>query len=162
MKDIIIEEYQEKDIEVISNMIIENILEVNSKDYGVELANRLIEKYYTKEKLTEEFKSRTKVYVAKISGQIVGTAGIDKSWYSDDREYWILSVFVRKENHKQGIGKMLIKTIENYAKEIKAKRLVIPATITGSEFYLKMGYQYVNGEKILTEENMYMMEKIWN
>lgn len=162
MNNVVIEEYEKKDIAIISNMIIEDILEVDSKDYGIEAANNLIQKYYTKEKLTEEFQSRTKVYVAKINGKIVGTAGIDKSWYSDDGEYWILSVFVRKENHKQGIGTKLIKKIEEYAKEIKAKRLVIPATITGCEFYKKMGYEYVNGKKELTEENMYMMEKLWN
>lgn len=162
MNDITIKEYEEKEIEEISNMIIEDVLEVDSKDYGIEAANNLIEKYYEKEKLTEEFKSRTKVYVAKINEKIVGTAGIDKSWYSDDGEYWILSVFVRKENHKQGIGTRLIKKVEEYAKEIKAKRLVIPATITGCEFYKKMGYEYVNGKKELTEENMYMMEKLWN
>ena len=75
-------------------------MEVDIKDYGKEEAKKLINKYYTKDKLKEEFKERTKVYVAKQNGTIVGTAGIDKSWYNDDGEYWILSVFVKPENHK--------------------------------------------------------------
>lgn len=162
MDNIDIEEYQEKDIENISNMIIQNIFEVDSKDYGINEAKKLIEKYYTKDKLQENFRNRKKVYVAKLNGMIVGTAGIDKSWYSDNDEYWILSVFVRPENHKQGIGTKLINKIEEYAREINAKRLIIPSTITGSGFYQKMGYEYVNGIKKLNEENMYMMEKIWD
>lgn len=162
MIDIEIEEYQEKDIEEISKMIIKNILEVDIKDYKMEEAENLIDKYYTTDKLKEEFKAREKVYVAKINGDIVGTAGIDKSWYNNDGEYWILSVFVRPENHRQGIGTKLIKQLEEYAKTLGAKRIIIPATITGSGFYKKMGYEYVEGKKILNKENMYMMEKIWN
>jgi N-acetylglutamate synthase-like GNAT family acetyltransferase len=157
-----IEEYQEKDIGEISDMIIRNIMEVDIKDYGKEEAKKLINKYYTKDKLKEEFKERTKVYVAKQNGTIVGTAGIDKSWYNDDGEYWILSVFVKPENHKKGIGTKLIKKVEEYAKEINAKKLIVPATITGCEFYRKNGYKYVNDRKELNKENMYMMEKIWN
>lgn len=157
-----IEEYQEKDIEEISDMIIRNILEIDVKDYGMEEAKKLIDKYYTKDKLKEEFKERAKVYVAKQNGIIVGTAGIDKSWYNDNGEYWILSVFVKPENHKQGIGTKLIKRVEEYAKEVNAKKLIIPATITGSEFYIKNGYKYAEDKKELNKENMYMMEKIWN
>mgnify|MGYP004468820119 CR=1 FL=1 len=41
--------------------------------------------------------------------------------------------------------------------EIKAKRLVVPASIFRCEFYHKLGYEYLNGEKVLNEENMYIM-----
>ena len=91
--------------------------------------------------------------------KVVGTAGLDKSWYSDDGEYYVLTVFVDINYHKQGIGKMLIRKIEEYANELGAKRLVVPASIFGCEFYHKLGYEYVNGEKVLNEENMYIMEK---
>ena len=46
-----IEEYQEKDIGEISDMIIRNIMEVDIKDYGKEEAKKLINKYYTKDKI---------------------------------------------------------------------------------------------------------------
>ena len=37
-KDILIKEYEEKYAEQLSNMIVSNLLEINSKDYGVEYA----------------------------------------------------------------------------------------------------------------------------
>ena len=76
--------------------------EINSKDYGIEKTNEMA-KDFAVEKLKDTFKNRKKVYVALINNEVVGTAGLDKSWYSDD-EYWILTVFVKPENQGQGIG----------------------------------------------------------
>ena len=60
----------------------------------------------------------------------------------------------------EGIGKSLINKVEEYAKEINAKKLVVPASITACEFYHKLGYEYANGKKELNEEQMYIMEKL--
>lgn len=97
-----IKEYQEKYAETISNLIIRILKEINSKDYGIEKTNEMA-KDFAVEKLKDTFKNRKKVYVALINNEVVGTAGLDKSWYSDD-EYWILTVFVKPENQGQGIG----------------------------------------------------------
>ena len=99
------------------------------------------------------------MFVALEDNNVIGTASLDKSWYNHDGEYWILTVFVDIAHHKQGIGKMLINEIEKFALKIPAKKLVIPASITGCEFYHKLGYEYANGEKKLNEEQMYIMEK---
>ena len=106
------------------------------------------------------FQKRTKVFVALKNNIVVGTAGLDKSWYNDDGEYWILTVFIDVAHHNQGIGRMLINEIEKYSKKINAKKLVIPASITGCEFYNKLGYNYRNGKKELNENQMYIMEKL--
>ena len=158
-KDILIKEYEEKYAEQLSNMIVSNLLEINSKDYGVEYAKEHA-KEFSVEKIKEILPLREKVFIALEEEKVVGTAGIDKSWYSDDGEYYILTVFVDIEHHKQGIGKMLIEEIEKHAEKIKAKRLVVPASIFGCEFYHKLGYEYLNGEKTLTDDKMYIMEKI--
>ena len=153
-----IKEYEEKYAEEISNIVTRNLLEVNIKDYGLEFSKKHAEEF-TVDKIKENFKNRTKTYVALKNNNVVGTAGLDKSWYNDDGEYWILSVFVKPENHSEGIGKSLINKVEEYAKEINAKKLVIPASITACEFYHKLGYEYANGKKELNEEKMYIMEK---
>ena len=153
-----IKEYEEKYAEEISNIVTRNLLEVNIKDYGLEFSRKHAEEF-TVDKIKENFKNRTKTYVALKNNNVVGTAGLDKSWYNDDGEYWILSVFVKPENHSEGIGKSLINKVEEYAKEINAKKLVIPASITACEFYHKLGYEYTNGKKELNEEQMYIMEK---
>lgn len=150
-------EYDKKYLEQISNIIIQDLLTVNSKDYGMERVKKMAEDF-TVEKLQNSLSKRKKVFVALIDDNVVGTAGIDKSWYSND-EYWILTVFVKPENHGQGIGKKLIGKIEEYATTLPIKKLVIPASITAHEFYYKLGYRYKDEKKELNDEDMYIMEK---
>ena len=132
-------------------------LEVNVKDYGVEKVHEMA-KDFTVEKLKNTLKNRKKVFVAIKDNKVVGTAGIDVSWYNPD-EYYVLTVFVKPENHGEGIGHLLIKAIENYAIHSNFKKLIIPASITAHEFYYKLGYRYKDNRKVLNEENMYLMEK---
>lgn len=115
-------------------------------------------KDFTVEKLKKNFSNREKVFIALLDDKVVGTAGLDKSWYSDD-EYWILTVFVNPENHGQGIGTELIRKIEEYARTLHIKKLVIPASITAHRFYYKLGYRYKDSKKELNNESMYIMEK---
>ena len=150
-------EYKERYLEQISNLIIQDLLTVNSNDYGIERVKKMAEDF-TVEKLQNSLSKRKKVFVALIDDNVVGTAGIDKSWYSDD-EYWILTVFVKPENHGQGIGKKLIEKVEEYATTLPVKKLIIPASITAHEFYYKLGYKYKDGKKELNDEDMYIMEK---
>ena len=152
-----IEEYNEKYLEQISNIIIQDLLTVNIKDYGIERVKKMAGDF-TVEKLQNTLSKREKVFVALIDDDVVGTGGIDKSWYSDD-EYWILTVFVKPEYHGQGIGRKLIKKIEEYATTLPIKKLIIPASITANEFYYKLGYRYKDGKKELNDEDMYIMEK---
>ena len=153
-----IKEYKDKHAEEISKIVVQNMLEVNSKDYGIEYCQKSA-KDFTVNKILDNFNKRTKVFVALENDRVVGTASIDKSWLNDDGEYWILTVFVDIAHHKQGIGKMLIQKIEEFATQIKVKKLVVPASITACEFYHKLGYEYKNGKKELNEDKMYIMEK---
>lgn len=158
MNNIKIEEYNEKYVEQMSEIITSNLLEINVKDYGIEYMQKLAS-HFTPSEIKANFPKRTKVFVALENDIVVGTAGFTKSRNNQEGEYWILTVFVKINYHKQGIGKMLIQEIENYAKQINAKRLVVPASIYGCEFYHKLGYEYLNGKKELNEEQEYIMEK---
>lgn len=140
-----IKEFEERYTKQISEIIIRNLLEINSKDYGIEKVKEMTKEFEVKN-LNETLKKRQKVYVALDDKEVLGTAGIDKSWYSDD-EYWILTVFVKPENHGHNIGRSLINKIEEYAKQLQIKKLVIPASITAHQFYYKLGYRYKNGKK---------------
>ena len=156
---ITITSYKDTYAGAISRIITQNLMEINSKDYGIEFCKNSA-KDFTVDKIKKDFNKRTTVFVALKNDTVVGTAGLDKSWYHDDGEYYILSVFVDVTHHKQGIGKILMQKVEEFAREIKAKKLVIPASIAGAEFYHKLGYEYANGKKELNEHQMYIMEKI--
>ncbi len=153
-----IEEYNEKYAEQMSEIITSNLLEINAKDYGIEYMQKLAG-HFTPSEIKANFPKRTTVFVALENNIVVGTAGFTKSRNNHEGEYWILTVFVKIDHHKQGIGKMLIQEIEKHAKQINAKKLVVPASIYGCEFYHKLGYEYLNGKKELNKEQEYIMEK---
>lgn len=154
-----IKEYQEKYAKEISNIVITNMYEINIKDHGKEIIDKL-SKHFTEEEIKKNYPKRTKNYIAIEENKVVGTISIDK--FRGDltgTEYIILTVFVKIEKHHQGIGTMLIKKIEDYAKSIGVKELYIPASIYGCEFYRKLGYDYLNGKKELNEDKEYTLVK---
>lgn len=151
-------EYKETYAEAISHIITQNLLEVNSKDYGIDYMKK-IATHFTPEEVKKNFPKRDKVYVALKGNTVIGTASITESNEHIEGEYWILSVFVDISYHHQGIGRALLEKIEEYAKTIPVKRLMIPASIHGHKFYYKLGYRYVSGKPELNKEKEYIMEK---
>ncbi len=157
-KDIIIREYEDKDLEAVSNIVVRNMLEVNSKDYGLSEMEEKV-KGFSKEELANKFKYRKKIWVAEKNGEVVGSVGLEADWDGIKDTYWVLTLFIKPECHGQKIGTMLMNKLEEYAKEIGAKKIIIPASITGNEFYHKLGYEYKNNKKEIDENGHYMMEK---
>ena len=158
-KDIIIREYQDKDLEAVSNIVVRDMIEVNSKDYGLDKMKKHAEGF-TKENLAEKFKYRTKVWVAVIDNEVVGSVGMEADWDGAKDTYWVLTLFVKPEYHGRKIGTLLMNQLEKYAREIHAKKLIIPASITANGFYYKLGYNYRNNKKELNEKEQYLMEKL--
>lgn len=157
-----IKEFDIKYAKEISEIIYDNLYKINIKDYGKEYIDE-VSKYFTENEIIKNFPNREKSYVAIYNNKVVGTASIDKfRGDTTGRKYIILTVFIKISNHKQGIGRLLINKIEEYAKSINAKEIVIPASIYGCEFYEKLGYEYLNGKKELNEEKEYTMIKKMN
>ena len=150
-----IKEYEEKYAEEISKIIISNMYEINIKEHGKEVIDKLA-KNFTTEEIINRFPEREKVYVAIEDNKVLGTASINKfRGDTTGNKYIILTVFVKIENHHQGIGKKLIKEIEKYAISIGAKEVIIPSSIYGCEFYRKLGFDYYNNDKSLNEDKEY-------
>ena len=154
-----IKEYKEEYAKEMSEIIITNMYEINIKDHGKDVIDR-ISKHFTEDEIKKNFPNRTKCFVALENDRVVGTASISKFRGDEtDRKYIILTVFVKMENHRQGIGKMLIQEIEKYSKSIDVKELIIPASIYGCEFYRKLGYDYLDGKKEMNDDREYMLVK---
>lgn len=157
-----IEEYNEKYAKELSDIILTNMYTINIKDHGKEITDNLAKKF-TEAKIKETFPKRTKVFVAIQNDKVVGTASIDRFWGDENGgKYIILTVFVKIENHHQGIGKMLIEKIEEHAKLIGVKELVILSSVYACEFYRKLGYDYLDGIKQQNEEKEYILVKYFN
>ncbi len=66
------------------------------------------------------------------------------------------------EYQGRGIGRQIIQTLEQDEFFKRAKRIEIPASITGLKFYQKMGYHFKDGNSSLDGEQLYRLEKFNN
>lgn len=156
LNDITIRRFEEKDAEAVQTLIIRNFLEVNSKDYGIEFMQEAA-KAYNVEKV-KRIADYAHMYVFEHKNSIVGVGSISSFWGSET-ESILLTIFVLPELHGNGIGKLIMQTLEQDEFYIRANRIEIPSSITAVEFYRKFGYDYKNGIKELDKENHFVLEK---
>lgn len=150
----LIRRFEHADARNVAELINRNFFEVNIKDYTKEELNA---------RAFDEEKVRTvagyaHMYLWCADSEIVGCGAISSYWGSLE-ESILLTIFVKPELHKKGIGKSIIETLEQDELFLRAKRIKIPASKTACEFYQKMGYSYKNGVKQLDDEGHYRMEK---
>ena len=148
--------FKEEDADEVSKLIVRNFLEVNSKDYGIAVMEKLAKVYDSGKVLN--IANYAHMYVFEWNGKIVGTGSISSFWGSKT-ESILLTIFVLPEFHGKGIGRKIINTLEQDEFYVRATRIEIPASITATEFYRKFGYDYKNGVKELDEEHHYRLEK---
>ncbi len=98
------------------------------------------------------------MYVACLDNNVVGCGAISSYWGKQD-ESVLLTIFVLAELHGKGIGKSIIEALEKDEYFRRARRTEIPSSITGCEFYRKLGYDYKDGVKVLDDEGHYRLEK---
>jgi N-acetylglutamate synthase-like GNAT family acetyltransferase len=153
--NIIAREYKEYDAEEISHIVRRNLFEVNIADYGEEEIEKQVEKF-KQEDIIRKFKTRI-TYVATHEGNVIGTASISNDFSKDKSIYSLLTVFTLPEYHKKGVGKILLEKLEEKARELNAKKIVVEPSNTAKNFYRKLGYEY--GAEFLNEENHILMEK---
>lgn len=153
---VIIRRFKESDAENVSHLVQRNMLEINSKDYGLEATTKLAGQYNAEKIL--QIASYAHMYVFEWKEQIVGVGAISSFWGSE-AESILLTIFVLPELHGKGIGRIIIDTLEKDELFTRAHRIEIPASITATDFYRKFGYDYKNGIKELDDEGHYRLEK---
>ena len=152
-------EYKDEYAEELSKIILDNMYKINIKDHGKDVIDK-ISKDFTEDEIKKNFPKRIKCLVALKDNEVVGTASIDR--YRGDKtgkKYIVLTVFVKMENHHQGIGRKLIENIEDIAINIGCKELIVPASVYACEFYRKFGFDYLDGKKIQNEDKEYILMK---
>ncbi|MGV7682682.1 GNAT family N-acetyltransferase, partial [Mycobacterium kansasii] len=76
--------------------------------------------------------------------RIIGTGAIGSYWGSKT-EYSLFDIFVLPTYQGQGIGELIIRTLEQDTYFQQAERVEIPASITAVDFYRHMGYAFKKG-----------------
>lgn len=152
----VIRRLKDEDAQAVSELIIRTIRISNVGDYTAESMEELV-KTQTPEYVLERA-SWTHFYVAEEAGRIIGCGAIGPYWGKQD-ESSLFSIFVLPEHQGKGIGRQIVGTLEQDEFALRAKRIEIPASITGLPFYRKLGYDFKDGKEETDEEQLYRLEK---
>ncbi|MBR0266350.1 MAG: GNAT family N-acetyltransferase [Clostridia bacterium] len=152
----IVRKFEEKDAEAVSQLIRTTIEISNRKDYPGELMDELIRSETPEHVLGRA--AWTHMYVIQDGEKIVGCGAIGPYWGKED-ESSLFTIFVLPEYQGRGVGRKIMETLEADEYFLRARRIEIPASITGVPFYLRMGYHYKNGISEPDEEHLIRMEK---
>jgi len=101
--------------------------------------------------------SWTHFYVAKLDEKVIGCGAIGSFWGSET-ESSLFNIFIDPDYQGKGYGKQLVRVLENDEYGKRAKRIEIPASITGIPFYRRLGYKFKNDE-LIYEDGHFKMEK---
>jgi N-acetylglutamate synthase-like GNAT family acetyltransferase len=129
----------------ISNIITRNLIEVNSKDYGLE---EMIQESlkYTPDKIATYAKFADFILAYK-DRTIVGVLRVERNPQGNEHDYVFLNVAVLPEYHGNNIGTELVESAERIVHEFDGQTIKIPAISTAYGFFEKLDYEYINGKQ---------------
>ena len=139
-----------------AQVIAETLRVSNSQDYSSEYIEANIASHSAEVLIARANEGH--MYVVCDNSRIVGCGAIAGYWGSLT-ESILLTIFVLPDYQGKGIGRRIIETLEQDEYFLRAKRIEIPASITGVPFYLKMGYSFKDGISEPDEEHLIRMEK---
>ena len=134
-----IRRFETADGRAVSDLIAHTLRTTNSKDYTEEYLENDIRHLQPGDILRRTESQH--FYVAEEDGRIIGCGSIGPYWGKED-ESSLFTIFVHPDFQRRGIGKSIIEVLEQDEYALRARRIEIPASITGLPFYLKMGYTY--------------------
>lgn len=151
-----IRKFKKNDAKEVSALIIKTLRITNIKDYSSEYIENNVKAFQPEDIVKRA--GWTHFYVVCDEDKIVGCGAIGPHWGKKD-ESSLFTVFVLPEYQGKGIGRKIIDTLEQDEYFLRAKRIEIPASITATPFYLKMGYDYKGGISEPDEEELLRLEK---
>ena len=151
-----IRRFKTADAKTVSDLIRKTIKISNVKDYPADIID-ILDKTETPEHVIERA-GWTHFYVVEDEKQIIGCGAIGPFWGKED-ESSLFTIFVDPEYQGKGIGRSIIETLETDEFFLRAKRIEIPASITGVPFYRKFGYDYKDGITEPDAEHIIRLEK---
>ena len=130
----IIKRFSYEDAGCVADLINQNFLIENIKTYTKEELSAII---FNEEKV-RAVAGFAHMYVCCIDNEIVG-CGTISSHIGSSKDSILLTIFVKPELHKKGIGNSIMEILEKEELYLHARRIEIPSPKTACEVYLKMG-----------------------
>ena len=154
-----IRRFKKSDADELSDLIAKTLRITNSKDYSNEYIEDNV-KTFSPEFLIKR-SQWTHLYVVCEKNKMIGCGAIGP-YYGKEDESSLFTVFVLPEYQGKGIGRKIIEALEQDDYFLRAERIEIPASVTATPFYIKMGYNYKNGICEPDEEGLLRLEKFKN
>ena len=101
--------------------------------------------------------NETHFYIVKLDDKVIGCGAIGP-YCDSETESSLFNIFIDPDSQGKGFGKQLVRVLENDEYGKRAKRIEIPASITGIPFYRRLGYKFKNNE-LIYEDGHFKMEK---
>lgn len=144
------------DAQAVSDLIAKTLRTTNIRDYSAEHIEEDV-KRLTPEYLIAQAEGRHSYTV--IEDDRIVSCGTIGSYWGIEGESSLFTIFVLPEYQGRGIGRRIIETLEQDELFLNSRRIEIPASITATPFYRKMGYDYKNGITEPDGERLIRLEK---
>jgi GNAT superfamily N-acetyltransferase len=136
-----------EDAEAIASIFVNSVKTLCAKDYTHEQVQTIISLHDAESYLEEIEIQQIIIFVAEAeTEEIVGFASITENGTA------LGDLFVHPDCVRQGIGTMLITTLERFARQKQVSRLSVMSSLTGQAFYLACGFQYVKDSGLIDSE----------
>ena len=122
--------------------------------YGIKIIDENGENYWT----IRQKNSKNSIYVICDGDAVICRGAIGPHQGRED-ESELFNIFLLPEYQGKGVGKLIIETLEQDEFFLRAKRVYIHSAMNALKFYQKMGYDHVNGEFAIDDEDSYTLEK---
>jgi len=125
-----------EDIDEFKDVVVDSVLELCNGHYTPEQLQSLLAQYPHREVYGSWIHERV-LLVAESEGEIIGFA----QYYPPNNS--IEAVHVASRIGRHGVGKMLVVSIEEVARNQGAQRIWLDASLNATEFYEKCGYSRI-------------------
>jgi GNAT superfamily N-acetyltransferase len=152
-----IDRFQASQAEEVAELIKRNLLEITSQYYSPEYVAALIA-HHSPTQLLETARAQH-IFVAVEDGKAIGTGSLANFGTPEIPSYYGTSIFVALEFHRQGIGRQIMRKVEEKAVELGADKITVRAAINARGFYEKLGYTYRDGIEMPDKKGNFVMDK---
>ena len=153
-----IELLKEDEIPAVQKLI-EKTVKISFPPYYPSVSIDYVIKSFDFEGIKERAKF-THFYVVKDNEKIIGCGAIGPYW-DRETESSLFNIFVDPDYQRQGVGTLIMNTLENDEYFLRAIRIEIPASMLAIPFYKKFGYNHKNNE-LIYEDGHFKLEKFNN
>ena len=153
----LVRRFEKKDAKEVSKLIIKTLRTTNIKDYSKAYIEKGVRILNAKNIIE---KSRTRhFYVVCLDEKTIGCGSI--GYDEEKEESCFYTIFVLPEYQGNGIGRLIVESLERDEYARKSKKIIVPSSITAKSFYLKLGYKYKNQINEINKDGLFILEKIY-